>query len=114
MRKKSFIYGLLVSFCLLAVPARADNDTIVVDFLQGLDTFWVKTALKINKNLLYANCGIVNDVLANGFNAFWYSPNTMETNLKFGDKLEQTDTVPAFGAFQYDAAKIKKKSRAGP
>lgn len=91
------------------MPAVADNDTIYVDFINGFDTLWTKTALKKDKNLIYANCGIVNDVLQDGVSAFWYSDVKLETEFKFGDKLTQTDTVPPFGAFDYDAEKIKRK-----
>ncbi len=107
---KKYLFNLLLaSMVFVSMPALADNDTIVVDFDKGVDTLWTKTALKRDKNLIYANCGIVNTVLQDGVSAFWYSADRLETEFKFGDKLTQTDTVPAFGAFDYDAEKIKKK-----
>ena len=109
MSRKFFSIILLATLSMFALPLFADNDTIVVDFSVGVDTAWKKTALKTNKNLVYANCGLVNSVLRNGVSAFWYSDKQLETHFQFGEKLVQTDTVPAFGAFDYDGKKIKKK-----
>ena len=107
---KKFLYPLLVIFALLAsAPVFADNDTIIVDFSVGVDTVLTKKSAKMNKNLLYADCGLVHEVMRDGVSAFWYSSQRIETQFKFGDKLEQTDTIRAFGAFDYDEAKIKKK-----
>lgn len=108
MKRK--LYSILfICFVAYALPSFADNDTIKVDFVNGFDTTWVKKSSKRGNNLIYADCGIVNDVMRDGVSAYWYSAQRLETHFKIGDNVDESDTIQAFGAFDYDEAKIKKK-----
>ena len=109
---KKFLFSFFCLTIAVFATAQSQSNPIVIDFELGFDTTWVKKALAYNANEIYVNCGVTNTVLKHGVSAYWYSANDLQTHFEFGnaqDGINQTDTVPAFGAFDYDEVKIKNK-----